>query len=145
MILKTFRLGLASLSLLHLIVLGLSVVISCLILGNPLYSWPFAYGLGFLFLVIFYGFFPSADARQAQTSSYKVTSSRSRMTERGGIMIGRVELDADTPCQTAIHVKNAPKAIGGIVIRHKDGSEGVRPVCSKCMKTLAAILPADSE
>ena len=52
MILRTFRLGLASLSFPHLIVLGILVVISGIIIGNPPYAWPFAYGLGLLLVIL---------------------------------------------------------------------------------------------
>ena len=65
MILKTFRRGYASINFLHLIVLGLSVAISSLILGNPLYMWPFAYGIGFVFMLFSIGLLSSAEARRA--------------------------------------------------------------------------------
>jgi hypothetical protein len=66
MILRTFRRGYASINFLHLIVLGLSVVISSLILGNPFYMWPFAYGIGFVFMLFSIGLLSSADERASE-------------------------------------------------------------------------------
>ena len=66
MLLKFFRLGLASVNRLQLVILAIWTVIFGLMIGSSPVVWPFSYIVSLGFLIFIDALFPSAAARRAQ-------------------------------------------------------------------------------